>query len=610
MLFWTDSGNILGLLPPEHPMGEGQLRLIAFPTNDYPNEWSGEASIEENLWYHVQVKFSPLSRAVRVSLNGMYLGERTIAVNMLGASEGPQIGMYSFDYRGQTWPDTGLKLWINNACVGEASRSCTLGGGGGGGSSPTPKPPPSPTTAPIGSPVFRHGQLRTIGARVIDEHGEEVHLRGMSFFWSQWIEGSKYYTPDVVRWLHEDWHVSLVRAAMAIEHDGFLMHPEREKARVKNVVDAAIEVGIYVIIDWHDHNADKHMQESKVFFAEMAETYGHIPNVLFEPFNEPERQGWQDVIKPYHEEVIPVIRQHSSNIIILGTRTWSQEVDEASRDPVKGYSNLAYTLHFYAATHKGDLRAKAQDALNNGIALFATEWGTCSATGDGELDFEEAQRWLDFLQIHRISDANWAISDKSEACAALLPGSSSQGGWLENDLSASGRFMRLSLRSFSPEPDEEPEPEPEPTNEPAPEPEPEPTVEPEPEPEPETKPVSCENLHARMNLTDAGEQCNSSSTQLRCNHGFISRAHWTIPCVWTGCSCFADGANLLDCRPLATPAPTSSQSCAAKKRSKWTDKNCENKCNLEGSCNKKCQKQCSADCKCNSDRRLQSFVLV
>merc|ERR1712048_356953 len=196
----------------------------------------------------------------------------------------------------------------------------------------------------------------------------------------------------------------------------------------------------------------------------MAEAYGHIPNVLFEPFNEPEAQGWLDVIKPYHEELIPVIRQRSSNIIILGTRAWSQEVDEASRDPVNGYSNLAYSLHFYASTHKGDLRAKAQAALSNGIALFATEWGACSATGDGELDFEEAQRWLDFLQVHKVSDANWAISDKSEACAALLPGSGSQGGWRKKDLSASGRFMRLSLRLFSPKPgEEEPEPEPEPT---------------------------------------------------------------------------------------------------------------------------------------------------
>merc|ERR1712048_1026899 len=216
----------------------------------------------------------------------------------------------------------------------------------------------------------------------------------------------------------------------------------------------------------------------------MAEAYGHMPNVLFEPFNEPEVQGWLDVIKPYHEEIIPVIRQHSSNMIILGTRMWSQQVDEASKDPLSGYSNLAYTLHFYAATHKGDLRAKAQVALNNGVALFATEWGACSATGDGELDLEEAQRWLDFLQLHKISDANWAIGDKSEACAALLPGSSSQGGWLEKDLSASGRFMRLSLRSFSPAPVPVPKPEPEPEPESTDEPEPVPTAEPEPEPEP------------------------------------------------------------------------------------------------------------------------------
>lgn len=152
----------------------------------------------------------------------------------------------------------------------------------------------------------------------------------------------------------------------------------------------------------------------------------------------------------------------------------------------------------------------------------------------------------------------------------------------------------------------------EPTHEPAPEPEPEPTAEPqpEPEPEPEIQPVNCDNLHLHRNLTYAGEQCNSYSDQLRCSQGFISYVHSIIPCVWTGCGCFADGANLLDCTPFATPAPTTSQTCAALTTSKWTDADCEKKCNKESKCNKKCHKQFSSDCKCNTDRRLKSIVLV
>merc|ERR1711981_1421922 len=102
-----------------------------------------------------------------------------------------------------------------------------------------------------------------------------------------------------------------------------------------------------------------------------------------------------------------------------GTRQWSQEVDEAARDRVNG-ENLAYTIHFYANTHRQGLRDKVSAALASGVAVFATEWGTCDASGGGTLDLGETQAWLNFFAQHHISDANWAVSDKSEACSALL----------------------------------------------------------------------------------------------------------------------------------------------------------------------------------------------
>merc|ERR1719188_2551149 len=123
-------------------------------------------------------------------------------------------------------------------------------------------------------------------------------------------------------------------------------------------------------------------------------------------------QSWSGQIKPYHEQLVSVIRQHSANLIILGTRTCSQDVDEAARDPVSG-ENLAYTLHFYASTHKGELRDKARAALGAGAALFVTEWGTCEASG-GSVDLGESETWLAFLAANHISSANWAIEDKAE----------------------------------------------------------------------------------------------------------------------------------------------------------------------------------------------------
>merc|ERR1719188_2363252 len=302
-----------------------------------------------------------------------------------------------------------------------------------------PPPPPTPAPQPTG-PVERHGRLRVSGAEVVGEDGSVVQLHGMSFFWSQWQ--GQYYTEGVVNWLVDDWKCSLVRAVLGIhESSGYLQDPWTEKAKIELVVNAAIAKGVYVLIDWHDHHAEWHINEAKGFFDEMARKYGSYPNVLFETYNEPLAVSWSGVIKPYHEQLVPVIRAHSNNIIILGNRDWCQHPDEAARDPVSG-SNLAYTIHFYAFTHRGELRDKVVQAKSAGAAVFATEWGTCRADGNGQLDLGETNVWLDFLAFHGVSYANWAISDKNEACSALVPGASSNGGWSDGELTASGRYMK------------------------------------------------------------------------------------------------------------------------------------------------------------------------
>eukprot|EP00441_Pelagodinium_beii_P027876 CAMPEP_0197655270 /NCGR_PEP_ID=MMETSP1338-20131121/39353_1 /TAXON_ID=43686 ORGANISM="Pelagodinium beii, Strain RCC1491" /NCGR_SAMPLE_ID=MMETSP1338 /ASSEMBLY_ACC=CAM_ASM_000754 /LENGTH=439 /DNA_ID=CAMNT_0043230891 /DNA_START=60 /DNA_END=1379 /DNA_ORIENTATION=+ len=296
---------------------------------------------------------------------------------------------------------------------------------------------------PPDSPVAEHGRLTVVGTKLLGEHGDPVQLRGMSLFWSQW--GQAYWNEDVVDWLRTDWKISLLRAAMGVESGGYLENSEEEKRKLVQVVEAATRKGIYVIIDWHDHAALDHREEAKAFFAEMAQIYGHLPNVLFETFNEPLQVDWSQHLKPYHQEILATIRQYSNNLVICGTPTWSQDVDRASEDQLEG-ENIAYTLHFYASTHKGYLREKASTALQNGAALFVTEWGTCEASGDGSLDFVETQAWLDFLDEHHISDAAWAVNDKAEACSALMPGASSMGNWADADLTESGRWVRNSLR--------------------------------------------------------------------------------------------------------------------------------------------------------------------
>jgi endoglucanase len=200
-----------------------------------------------------------------------------------------------------------------------------------------------------------------------------------------------------------------------------------------------------VIIDWHDHHAQDHLAPAREFFTRMAKRYGASPAVLFEIYNEPMGADWPTV-KAYAETIIAAIRaENARNLIIVGTPKWSQDVDVAAQSPLAADGGVAYTLHFYAATHKQWLRNKAEIALAAGLPLFVTEWGSCEANGSGVLDAAETATWLDFLNRHQISWANWALHDKAETSSALVPGTGTKGPWPSEALTASGKLVKAAI---------------------------------------------------------------------------------------------------------------------------------------------------------------------
>jgi endoglucanase len=290
------------------------------------------------------------------------------------------------------------------------------------------------------TPVEKYGQLKIDGTTIVGKDNQIVQLTGMSLFWSQWI--GKYFNHDCIEWLANDWKCTIVRAAMGVNYGGYAKHPKREQKKIEKVVDAAIDQGIYVIIDFHEHNAENFLPEAKTFFAAMAQKYGKYPNVIYEIYNEPLQVSWSGVIKPYCEEVIKVIRQYDpDNIIICGTSSWSQNVDEAALDPISD-KNVAYALHFYSGTHKQWLIDKAEIAMNKGLCLFVSEWGTTDANGDGPVYLAETKMWFNWMDKHHISHCNWSVADKKESSSALTKGASAHGRWKESQIKPSGLLVK------------------------------------------------------------------------------------------------------------------------------------------------------------------------
>ena len=311
---------------------------------------------------------------------------------------------------------------------------------------------PSGLTTPSTS-----GALHVDGTRLADENGQVVQLKGISTHGLAWYPD--YVNEDCFRQLREDWHVNVIRLAMYTEeYGGYCSGGDQEalKALVKNGVDYATALDMYVIIDWHilsDGNPNRHLSEAKDFFTEMAGLYGTYSNVLYEICNEPNGDtSWSD-IKAYAEEIIPAIRSlDPEGIILVGTPNWSQYVDQAAEDPITGYDNIMYTLHFYAATHKESLRDTMTSAIDTGLPIFVSEYGICDASGNGTMDQNQDDQWVRTMVEHLVSFVAWNFSNKDETSAILKSDCHKTSGFTEEDLSPSGIWLYRMLAGTSPTP--------------------------------------------------------------------------------------------------------------------------------------------------------------
>lgn len=292
----------------------------------------------------------------------------------------------------------------------------------------------------------QNGALSVKGTQLVDEKGQAVQLRGISTHGIAWFPD--FVNQDAVTQLSEDWGANLFRIAMYTdENGGYCTDGEKEKlkALVTDGVEYAKQADMYVIVDWHilhDSNPLTHKAEVLQFFREMTEKLKGEKHVLYEICNEPNSGcSWED-IKTYANEVIPVIRENAPEAVILvGTPTWSQEIEKPQNDPITGYDNIMYTLHFYAATHKEDLRSKMVNAVEAGTPVFVSEYGLCDASGNGGNDLGQAQSWIDTMDQHGISYAVWSFCNKEETSALIASSCRKTSDFTREDLSESGKWI-------------------------------------------------------------------------------------------------------------------------------------------------------------------------
>lgn len=304
------------------------------------------------------------------------------------------------------------------------------------------------SSAATATPVERHGNLMVKGADLLDQNGEVYQLRGISTHGIAWYP--QYVNKAAFKELRDKWGMDMVRLAMYTEeYNGYTNSGTENRKKQRKIIykgiDAATDLGMYVIVDWHilnDGNPNKHLSSAKNFFQLVSKKYRNQNNVIYEICNEPNGKTSWTQIKAYAKKVIPIIRRNDPDaVIIVGTPTWSQDVDKAASSPLKGYENLLYSLHFYAGTHKQALRDRLSSARKKGLPIFVSEFGISDASGSGTLNKTQGNKWISLLDQYQISYAAWNFSNKKEATALLKSSCKKTAGFTRNDLSAYGRWF-------------------------------------------------------------------------------------------------------------------------------------------------------------------------
>lgn len=294
--------------------------------------------------------------------------------------------------------------------------------------------------AQAASPVEKWGQLSVKGTDIVNQNGKKVQLKGASThgiaWFPQYVNKSSFAS-------FKKMGANTIRLALYSDvNAGF---STSLYAKVDEGVEAATELGMYVIIDWHilsDGNPNTNKSQALKFFTRFAKKYGKQENIIYEICNEPNGNvTWKREIYPYANKVVNRIRKYDKkNIIIVGTPTWSQDVDMVAEKPLK-QKNIVYALHFYAATHGDNIRQKLLTARKNGTPVIVSEFSICDASGNGNTDKKSANKWKKLLNKYKIGYIAWSISNKAETASLLKSSCQKNGNFKKSDLSATGKFI-------------------------------------------------------------------------------------------------------------------------------------------------------------------------
>lgn len=285
-----------------------------------------------------------------------------------------------------------------------------------------------------GNKIWESGvitKLRKDGNNLVDAYGNIFQLRGIGTH--AILQYQNMHTKEMFEYLKSR-GINCIRVSVYISdttfahttdddqrgaYTGYINSKSEHDEEIQKIVAICVEVGLYVILDWHTMYYDvvngviAGQDEAIAFFEKYAQMYADVPNVLYELQNEP-YNAIQASLGAYVKAERDAITQYVTNpVMIVGSRG-GYFGNTVSYVEAYGVTDVFYSEHYYSDNLTASLMSKKT------MPFICTEWSNASeasgATGGNE---ESLASYMQEANRNKISHCAWKLTDQNHVFSIL-----------------------------------------------------------------------------------------------------------------------------------------------------------------------------------------------
>lgn len=255
--------------------------------------------------------------------------------------------------------------------------------------------------------------LSTKGARIVDENGKNVILRGVNVADLGW-GGDEGWLPSSISVAVRSWKANVIR--VRIYEERFFADPAKYLNRLESqVVAPARREGVYVIL--HPFLKDRvplPTRRTGEMWRLIAQKYKDDPVVLYDPLDEPHDVDFNRIWTAYQGLIEEIRAIHPKSLIFVSGLDWGREINSYVERALP-YPNIVYRTNPY--NEPDAFESKFGQAVGK-LPVFIGEFG---ADGYPSMSREAVKTLLSYAVKHDLGWAAWTFH--STGCPCLLANS-------------------------------------------------------------------------------------------------------------------------------------------------------------------------------------------